>query len=140
MLLAILLVLILIACILAPWLIPFALAAVSLYGVFIVVIGAVVVSVTVGGFVIFVVGQVLQSRRDNQKRIESEIKISRQIEESNRIFREKERLAEIEKSMAAASEKPVIRMKIVCQSCTAEIDRASMYCPVCGKAPRLSAS
>lgn len=137
MLLAILLVLILIAVILAPWLIPTALALASLYGAVMVVAGGVVVISMVAGFAFLGVKAVVDARKAKQQSIESAERQRRQIEEGARIIREKEALLEAKK-LSSEPTKPYVRKKMICQCCSAEIDRSCMFCPVCGKNPRVS--
>lgn len=136
MLLAILLVLILIACLLAPWLIPAALTIASLYGAVVVVAGALVAFGMVGGLVFMIAKAVIDDRKMKRQRVESDERQRLQIEEGARIIREKERLASAAHGQGEDQPRVAARLKINCQNCAAEIDRGSMYCPACGKSPR----
>ncbi|WP_346399917.1 hypothetical protein [Pseudomonas syringae] len=78
--LAILLVLILIAVILAPWLFGVIVAAVALYGIWIAIVAALLIAAVFSGGIIAAL-----------KRFRSKSRLEAQIAESNRIFAEKEK-------------------------------------------------
>lgn len=78
--LAILLVLILIAVILAPWLFGVIVAAIALYGIWIAVVAALVAAVLIGS-----------ALYASLKNFRSKSRIQAQIAEGNRIIAEKER-------------------------------------------------
>lgn len=127
---AILCVLILIAVILAPWLLVPMIALVVAYGAWLAVAAIVLV--------LFLLALTLKDKlfAANHKSID------RVARESNERYREKvaaaERLKAAERTFAAEPSKPERkpRTKVNCSQCQSEIDRHSMYCPACGKDPR----
>ncbi|MCE0757102.1 hypothetical protein LU683_29920 [Pseudomonas asiatica] len=123
--LAILLVLILIAILIAPWLIGVIVALAALYGVW-VVVGA----ITVGAVVI--VGTTLVLVLEKLRKKSSSRTIDLQIAEANRAYRERMESSPVE---APALEKKVskaVRTK-PCPSCEGNVPVGSLYCPSCGK-------
>ncbi|WJO30974.1 hypothetical protein [Pseudomonas monteilii] len=124
---AILVVLVLILVVIAPWMLAVLAAAAVAYGLWVVVTGLVFFVLFVG-----IVGwQGIQARKPV---ISS--KTEKAIERANEEFRRKE--AEKASVTSAISSEPVQdkpRKLIKCRSCSAEIEKFSMFCPVCGKKP-----
>ncbi|MEC4024535.1 MULTISPECIES: hypothetical protein [Pseudomonas] len=122
---AILVVLTLILIVLAPWLLAVVAAAAVAYGLWVVVTGVVFFLLLVG--VTWYHG--VQSRRPV---ISSKTEMA--IQRANEEFRRKqaEQAAE-DVPEEPAQEKP--RRLIACRSCSAKIEKFSMFCPACGKKP-----
>ncbi|AZL69201.1 hypothetical protein [Pseudomonas oryziphila] len=125
--LAILVVLILILVCISPWVLALAAAAVVAYGVWVVAIGVV--------FFVIAVGMAWHHGYWARKPVISS-ESERAIERVNEEFRRKE--AEQASATASAPSEPAqaksIRL-IICRSCSAEVEKFSMFCPVCGKKP-----
>lgn len=122
---AILVVLILILVVMAPWILAVAAAAVVAYGLWVIVTGVV--------FFLLIIGMAwfhcAQSRRPVIS-IETEMEIERVNEE----FRRKE-ADRVKSEVISDPGKDKPRRLIACRSCSAEIEKFSMFCPVCGKKP-----
>lgn len=132
--LAILLVLILIAVTLSPWLLGVMAFLVAAYGLWLVVIA--IASVVAVGIVLTVYGlrRGLFPKRDVSSMIEQ------QIADANAQHRAKEvaRLAAENREKAQRQElaESVVHAKTtICKKCQSSIQKHSMYCPVCGKSP-----
>lgn len=125
---AILCVLILIAVILAPWLLVPIIALVVAYGAWLAVAAIVLV--------LFLLALTLKDKLFAADRGS----IDKMAWESNERYREK--VAAAERLKAAEPPKPEqkLRKKVNCSQCRAEIERHSMYCPACGKDPRSTAA
>ena len=130
--LAILLVLILIAVILAPWLLGLIAVGIAAYGLWLIISLAVAAV-----FTILVVGVILMS---GSKRSMSS-KTEQIISEVNEQYREKE--AAERAAARAASEigqaeiERVKKVRVVeCPNCSATIAKHSLYCPQCGKSTK----
>lgn len=135
--LAILLVLILIAVILAPWLLGVIAVLVAAYGLWLAVAFALTIAAIAIGAVVLLIyfsGRGLFKKRDISSGTEQK------IAEANRLFRAKEaaRLAVAEQEELKYKE-IIDRAKkarpATCKSCSASIENHSMYCPECGKSP-----
>ena len=125
--LAILVVLILILVSISPWVLALAAAAVVAYGVWVVAVGVV--------FFVISVGLAWYHGYQTRKPVISS-ETERAIERVNEEFRQRE--AEQASSIVSAPSEPAQgkpRRLIVCRSCSAEIEKFSMFCPVCGKKP-----
>lgn len=123
--LAILLVLILIAILIAPWLIGVIVALAALYGVW-VVVGA----ITVGAVVI--VGTTLVLALEKLRKKSSSRTIDLQIAEANRAHREKMESAPVEAPIIEKAVNKAVRTRL-CPSCEGSVPIGSLYCPSCGK-------
>ena len=130
--LAILLVLIVIAVILAPWLLGRIAVGIAAYGLWLIISLAVAAV-----FTILVVGVILMS---GSKRSMSS-KTEQIISEVNEQYREKE--AAERAAARAASEigqaeiERVKKVRVVeCPNCSATIAKHSLYCPQCGKSTK----
>lgn len=123
--LAILLVLILIAILIAPWLIGVIVALAALYGVWLVV-GA----VTVG--VIAMAGMAVILILDKARKTASSRSIDLQIAEANRAHRERMESASVEAPVLEKKVNKAVRTK-PCPSCEGNVPVGSLYCPSCGK-------
>jgi len=123
---AILVVLTLILIVLAPWLLAVVAAAAVAYGLWVVITGV--------AFFLLLVGVTwyhsVQSRRPL---ISSKTEMA--IQRANEEFRRKqaEQSAAEDMPEEQAQEKP--RRLMACRSCSANIEKFSMYCPACGKKP-----
>ncbi|NQD77016.1 hypothetical protein [Pseudomonas sp. CM27] len=124
---AILVVLILILIVIAPWMLAVVAAAAVAYGLWVVTAGVV--------FFVLLAGLSLYHGIKARKPVISS-KTERAIERANEEFRRKE--AEQAAATNPAPLEPVQnkpRKLVVCRSCSAEIEKFSMFCPVCGKKP-----
>lgn len=135
--LAILLVLILIAVILAPWLLGVIAVLVAAYGLWLAVAFALTIAAIAIGAVVLLIyfsGRGLFKKHDISSGTEQK------IAEANRLFRAKEaaRLAVAEQEELKYKEIMDRAKKsglTTCKSCSASIEKHSMYCPECGKSP-----
>ena len=130
--LAILLVLIVIAVILAPWLLGLIAVGIAAYGLWLIISLAVAAV-----FSILVVSAILMS--GSKRTISS--KTEQIISEVNEQYREKEaaeRAAAREASEIGQAEiERVKKMRVVeCPNCSAMIAKHSLYCPQCGKSTK----
>ncbi|VVO36555.1 hypothetical protein PS689_05433 [Pseudomonas fluorescens] len=130
--LAILLVLILIAVILAPWLLWVVFAGAFAYGTALVATAAVALVF----FLIF-------AFKDKLKSFQSRSRVDAQIRAANEIIRQKdaEREASIAMKHARQDEletksEAYTGRRRVCAHCQVEIMAGSLYCPSCGKQPK----
>jgi membrane protein implicated in regulation of membrane protease activity len=132
--LAILLVLILIAVILAPWLLGVIAIVVAAYGLWLVAAFALTIAAGIVILVVYSLRHGLFQKRDMSSRM------GQKIAEANRLHRVKEAA---QRSVAAQEElkyqEILDRAKkastATCKSCSASIEKYSMYCPKCGKSP-----
>ncbi|HDS0941430.1 TPA: hypothetical protein QDZ12_004753 [Pseudomonas putida] len=123
---AILVVLILILVSISPWVLGLVVAAAVAYGVWVVALG-------VAFFLIAVGVACYHGFQSNRPVISSDTE--RAIERANNEFRRKE-AERAQVDQAAVEPVPVKQRKmIICRSCSAEIEKFSMFCPVCGKKP-----
>ncbi|WP_369991321.1 hypothetical protein [Pseudomonas xanthosomatis] len=122
--LAILIVLILILVSISPWVLALAAAAVVAYGIWVVVVGV--------AFFVMVVGMAWFHGFQARRPVIS-TKTERAIERANEEFRRRE--AEQVSSVAAEPEPVKPRKLTTCRSCSASIEKFTMFCPVCGKKP-----
>lgn len=120
---AILAVLALIACILAPWLLGVLVAGIALYGIWLVI--GLIVSIIVGALCLlwFVLSPPRRSRPSRTEQM---------ISEANLQTRAKEAVERLEHEAVLAQPKKTVKT-VACASCNAEIAKYSLYCPVCGK-------
>lgn len=122
---AILAVLILILVVMAPWLLAVAAAAAVAYGLWVVITGVT--------FFLLLVGVTwYHGAKSRRPVISTETEMA--IERVNEEFRRKA----AEQADDAVASKPVqVKPKrlITCRSCSAGIEKFSMFCPVCGKKP-----
>ncbi|MGO2452583.1 zinc ribbon domain-containing protein [Pseudomonas taetrolens] len=130
--LAILLVLIVIAVILAPWLLGLIAVGIAAYGLWLIISLAVAAV-----FSILVVSAILMS--GSKRTISS--KTEQIISEVNEQYREKEaaeRAAAHEASeIGQAKIERVKKVRVVeCPNCSATIAKHSLYCPQCGKSTK----
>ncbi|WET11875.1 zinc ribbon domain-containing protein [Pseudomonas sp. D3] len=131
---AILLVLILIAVILAPWLLGVIAVLIAAYGLWVVVAGALSFMVVAVYLLVYFLRRRLLSRRDVSSRIEQ------QISEANRLHRAKDAgngsvVAQENFAEKVESERVSKKRMTICKKCEASIEKHSMYCPQCGKSP-----
>lgn len=132
--LAILLVLILIAVILAPWLLGVIAALVVAYGLWLVIAG--VISLSVVALFLLVYG--LKQGFFPKPAVSSAIELK--IAEANDQYRAKEaekRAVNKQENLVREAERVRVREKrmTTCKKCEASIEKHSMYCPKCGKSP-----
>ncbi|MBF8765331.1 MULTISPECIES: hypothetical protein [Pseudomonas] len=122
---AILAVLILILIVLAPWLLAVVAAAAVAYGLWVVVTGV--------AFFLLLIGVTWYHGVKSRRPLISS-KTEMAIQRVNEEFRRKqaEHAAE-DVPNESAQEKP--RRLIACRSCSAKIEKFSMFCPACGKKP-----
>lgn len=125
---AILCVLILIAVILAPWLLVPLIAFVVAYGAWLALAAALLV--------LFLLVLALKDKLFAPSRGS----IDSVAQESNERYREKVEAAELLKAAEPPRPKQKPRTKVSCSKCHAEIERHSMFCPACGKDPRSTAA
>lgn len=132
--LAILLVLIVIAVILAPWLLGLIAVAIAAYGLWLIISLAVAVAVVVS---ILVVGVILMSGSKRSVSSNTEQMIS-QVNEQYRAKEAAERAAAREASAIEQAEiERVKKVRVVeCPNCSATITKHSLYCPQCGKSTK----
>ena len=130
--LAILLVLIVIAVILAPWLLGLIAVAIAAYGLWLIISLAVAVVVS-----ILVVGVILMSGSKRSVSSNTEQLIS-QVNEQYRAKEAAERAAAREASVIEQAEiERVKKVRVVeCPNCSATIAKHSLYCPQCGKSTK----
>ncbi|WP_060495450.1 hypothetical protein [Pseudomonas sp. GTC 16482] len=123
--LAILLVLILIAILIAPWLVGVIVTLAALYGAW-VVIGAITVGVVVivGTIVVLAIEKLRGKTRVRA--------IDLQIAEVNRAHRERMDSAPVEAPINEKAANKAVRTKL-CPSCEGDVPIGSLYCPCCGK-------
>lgn len=124
---AILVVLILILASISPWVIALAAAIAVAYGIWVVV--AAVLFVLMAIFCAW-----FHAFRERKPMISRETE--RTIELVNEEFRRRaaeEASCAVSKPKDPAQANP--RRLIICRSCSAEIEKYSMFCPVCGKKP-----
>ncbi|GGU84403.1 hypothetical protein GCM10009504_45950 [Pseudomonas laurentiana] len=123
--LAILLVLILIAILIAPWLIGVIVALAALYGTWVVMSAiAVGVVVIVGTIVVLAIEKFREKTRVRA--------IDLQIAEVNRAHRERMDSAPVEAPINEKAANKAVRTKL-CTSCEGDVPIGSLYCPCCGK-------
>lgn len=134
--LAILIVLIIIAVILAPWLLGLIAIAIAAYGMWLVIslVAAAVISLLV--IVVILLSSSSKPASSNTERMMAEV---------NEQFRAKEaaqRAAAVEAAEIALAESERIKKVRVmeCPSCSATIPKHSLYCPQCGKSTKLRAA
>lgn len=130
--LAILIVLVLILLVLAPWLIGVIAVLAAAYGVWLV--AAFVISIVVG--VVCVLIYALGTSFSKPRAVSSSTEAK--IAEANRAYREKEAARrELERQEQLKYDEIIERTKasrlIACKSCHASIEKHGPYCPVCGK-------
>lgn len=124
---AIFVVLVLILVVMAPWVLALAAAAVVAYGIWVVVTGLVFFLLSLGLAAYYG----YKSRRPT---ISSELEAT--IKRVNDEYRRKQ--AEAGESTRAVVVDPVKQKPkklISCRVCSAEIEKFSLFCPVCGKNP-----
>lgn len=132
--LAILLVLIVIAVILAPWLLGVIAVLAAAYGVWLVAGIILTAAFALIGLVIYIV-RISFAPRDKISS-SSEFKIA----EANRLYRERESLqraadAESELKSREILARTNLARTMVCKNCSESIKKNSLYCPNCGKPP-----
>ncbi|VVO24010.1 hypothetical protein [Pseudomonas fluorescens] len=133
--LAILLALILIAVILAPWLLGVIAVLVAAYGLWLAVAFALTIAAIAIGAVVLLI-----SRRGLVKKRDISSGAEQKIAEANRLYRAKEAArravaAQEELKYIETPERDKKASTATCKSCSASIEKHSMYCPKCGKSP-----
>lgn len=137
---AILVVLIIIAVVLAPWLIGVVVALAALYGAWLVVAGVASAVLLIVAVLFFIGGNAVFGAlmRDSSKS-----RINDQIWEANKIFAEKERLkkleaaAELQRIQEASARAEASGTMIHCPHCDGLISKHGLFCPHCGNDPKL---
>jgi ribosomal protein L32 len=131
--LAILVVLIFIAVVLAPWVVGVFAVLVAAYGLWLVIAFA----MTLVGSAVALLVYSLAQRRTRARAFSATPE--EKIAEANRLYREKEsaqrksRTEEIHQGASMGRQKAP--RLIECKNCGASIARHSMFCPECGKPP-----
>lgn len=132
--LAILLVLILIAVILAPWLLGVIAALIVAYGLWLVIAGVISLSVVAVFLLVYGLKHEFFPKPDVSSAIEQK------IAEVNSQYRAKEAAKRmVNKQVHLAQNEELVRVRekrmTTCKKCESSIEKHSMYCPKCGKSP-----
>jgi membrane protein implicated in regulation of membrane protease activity len=132
--LAILLVLILIAVILAPWLLTVIAALIAAYGLWLIIAAALSLTLVVVVLLVYSFKNVFFPKRDVSSRIEQQIA---EVNIQNRAKEAAKRALNKQETMIRQAELERVSKKrmVACKKCEASIERHSMYCPKCGKIP-----
>lgn len=132
--LAILLVLILIAVILAPWLLGVIAALIFAYGIWLVIAAALTLVFVLVVLVVYGLKRGLFPKRQLSSGIEQKIA---DVNSQHRAREAAKRV--VDNHVAPALQAEPVRASekrlTVCKKCEASIEKHSMYCPKCGKSP-----
>lgn len=131
--LLIVLLLIVIILILAPWMIGVVAVGAVAYGAWLLIALAVTAVVVLIGVAVIL----LSPSRRKKNMLKGRLSVAEQIDESNRIAREREsqlsdQVCSPEGGSAPSSAKKSLRTKS-CKHCNAEVVASEMFCRICGK-------
>lgn len=131
---AILVVLILIAVILAPWLLGVIAALIVAYGFWLVVTASLTFAVTVLFLLIYALNKGFFSRKTGPSMIDQQIVEVNKQHRANEAA--KRAISNNRESLIDKQAELAVKKKMgTCKSCEASIEKYSMYCPKCGKSP-----